>query len=152
MTFLLPIGLLALLVLAVLRNRRQSADRRQTVEQLAAAHGFGFAATTDVEALRATYQLPLFQHGQSAALNVLTGRTGDQALVLLEFLYQTGSGRSSRITAQTVALFQGAAPHLPDMTVGPALEPYLLSPLPRPRSRRGGHPRGAGTEGRAPAG
>ena len=97
-------------------------ERKRSEAMLATcqAMGFAFEEKGDVDSLRALGDLPVFNHGHSKrARNVMSGRTADQEVKLLDYQYTTGSGKNSHTHSQTVALFPGAGQGLPDLSLSP---------------------------------
>ena len=95
--------------------------RRTEAMQLACqAMGFAFEEKGDLDRLRGFGDLPLFDRGHSKyARNVMTGRTADREVLLFDYRYTTGGGKSSHTWAQTVALFPNGAAGLPDLDLAP---------------------------------
>jgi hypothetical protein len=82
--------------------------------------GFAFQDSVHLDDVTARGDLPLYGHGHTKRVsNVLTGRVGDQDVLLFDYQYTTGSGKESNTRRQTVALFPGGGPRLPDFVLAP---------------------------------
>jgi len=88
------------------------------MRQVAARAGFSFEAEGNLKRLRGIAEFWLFEHGSGHARNVMTTSWQGRPVIILEFVYTTG-GKTQHVTGQTVAVFPGAGPTLPDMRLRP---------------------------------
>lgn len=94
--------------------------RAEAMQVACQAMGFAFEEKGDLGVLRTYGDLPIFDHGHSKqARNVMTGRVADREVKFFDYRYTTGSGKNSHTWRQSVALFPGGAPGLPDFALAP---------------------------------
>jgi len=95
-------------------------QRTKKMGQIADAMGFAFMPNLTPSSVRAVAPFRLFKLGHSQkAYNAMQGRVGDRDLMLFEYSYTTGSGKSQHTTQLTaVVLFDGAA-GAPDFQLAP---------------------------------
>lgn len=116
------IALAAVTLLGAVWYVAVQAEKKRAEAMLVAcqAMGFAFEREGDVQALRAFGDLPVFNRGHSrAARNVMSGRTADHQVKLLDYRYTEGGGKNSHTHHQTVALFPEGATGLPDFSLSP---------------------------------
>jgi len=97
-------------------------ERKRTEAMLATcqAMGFTFEEKGDVDALCSWADLPVFGRGHSKrAKNVMTGRTAERDVKVLDYQYTVGGGKNSHTYSQTLALFPGGGPGVPDFSLEP---------------------------------
>ncbi|MGE5359871.1 MAG: hypothetical protein ACM3NQ_12710 [Bacteroidales bacterium] len=117
---LIPVALIPIIVVVFLLARRARNQRKEAMQRTASTIGFAFEEKGDVEGLRARADLPLFGHGHTKrASNAMTGRLGDQEVIVFDYQYTTGGGKESHTWRQTVALFPRGGGRLPDFTLAP---------------------------------
>lgn len=82
--------------------------------------GFAFEAQLPRERLEALGAFHLFKRGHSRrARNVIRGKSSGADVVLLDYQYTTGGGKSSHTWRQSVAIYPGAAAGLPAFALSP---------------------------------
>jgi hypothetical protein len=100
---------------------RAARKRKVALFDVALRMGFGFEQKVSDAELESLGPVHLFErgHGRSAE-NMMRGKSRDAEVVLLDYRYTTGGGKSSHTHSQTLAIFSGAAAAmLPDFTLGP---------------------------------
>ena len=104
----------------VLALARAEGKRTEALSQAASALGLVFEPRGDLDLLRATADLPLFNRGRSRQVrNVMRGRAaGEGDIKIFDYRYTTGGGKNSHTWRQTVALFP-AGDGLPDFVLAP---------------------------------
>lgn len=114
------LGVAGVVVALVLIGRRAERLRTEALQQASVAMGFSFEAEGDVEQIRALGDLPLFGRGHGKRLkNVMSGRAGAGDARVFDYQYTTGGGKDSHTWRQTVALYPGGGPGLPDFVLSP---------------------------------
>ena len=109
-------GFVALFGAAIYWTQRY--EKKRTEELQAACTAMGFTWLGD--GLHLLPALPLFQKGHGRrAKNAMEGTTADRRVILLDYTYTTGSGKSQATHRETVALFPDGATGLPDLTLAP---------------------------------
>ena len=95
-------------------------QRVKKMAQIADAMNFAFLPNLTPSSVRAIAPFWLFKQGHSQkAYNAMQGRVGDCDVLLFEYSYTTGSGKSQNTTQLTaVVLFDGAA-SVPDFQLAP---------------------------------
>ena len=103
------------LVVALVRAERKRAEAMAYASQ---AIGFLYEPEGDLELLRATADLPLFNRGQGRKVrNLARGRRDEAQVALFDYQYTVSSGKSSNTVRQTVVLFPARG--LPDFVLAP---------------------------------
>lgn len=103
------------LIVTLVRAERKRAEAMAYATQ---AIGFRYAAEGELELLRATADLPLFNRGRGHKVrNLAKGRLHEAEVALFDYQYTVGGGKNSRTFRQTVALFPVRG--LPDFVVAP---------------------------------
>jgi len=101
-------------------QRRAQKRRTEALRAACDSMGFAFEEKGDVAEVRSRADLPLFDRGHTRRVtNVMTGRVGDQEVKLFDYQYTTGGGKESHTSRQTVVLFPGGGPRLPDFVLAP---------------------------------
>ena len=96
-------------------NFRWERRRSEELQQACTAMGFRWLAET-VE----LPELPLFEKGHGRRTkNGMEGTTADRRVILLDYTYVTGGGKSQQTHRQTVTVFPDGARGLPDFTLAP---------------------------------
>ncbi len=114
---LIVLGGVAAFILVVMLLRRAERARSEAMQQAGLTLGFTFERTADVELLKASADLPVFNQGHTRrAYNVLSG--GDRRMIF-DYRYTTGGGKESHTWNQTMALFPGGGRSLPDFVLAP---------------------------------
>jgi hypothetical protein len=117
--FLIPIAILVVVVFFVLLQRRQERERTEALRRVAETAGLRFEAEGDVGTLRAQGELQIFTRGRhKRATNVLSGRLGDEDILVFDYQYTTGSGKHQQTSHQTVVVAHALHP-LPDLQMAP---------------------------------
>jgi hypothetical protein len=99
---------------------RYSRQRTKAMAELARAMGLDFTANVTLARLRAIAPFRLYARGHSQkAYNALFGLVGDAEVVLAQYQYTTGSGKSQQTWNQTVVILPDAAVDLPDFEIAP---------------------------------
>jgi hypothetical protein len=96
--------------------------RTAALADVALLMGFTFEAKVPKERLATLGSFHLFKRGRSQrAKNLMRGKSGYGEVVVLDYQYTTGSGKSSHTHNQTVAIFPGVATAagLPEFTLAP---------------------------------
>ena len=99
---------------------RAGRKRTKKMGEIADAMNFAFMPNLTPSAVRSVAPFRLFKLGHSQkAYNAMQGRVGDCDVMLFEYAYTTGSGKSQHTTQLTaVVLFDGAA-GAPDFQLAP---------------------------------
>ena len=94
--------------------------RVKKMAEIADAMNFAFLPNLGASSVRAIAPFRLFKQGHSQkAYNAMQGKVGDCDVLLFEYSYTTGSGKSQHTTQLTAAvLFDGAA-SVPDFQLAP---------------------------------
>ena len=96
-------------------NRRQKA-----LKQIAESLNFTFSRKGDTSLLDALGDFHVFSQGHSRRIsNVLTGRFNDIPMMVMDYKYTTGGGKSSHIWQQTVLAFESDKLVLPGFILRP---------------------------------
>jgi hypothetical protein len=105
----------------VFLTSRAARKRKVALFDVALRMGFRFEQKVPDAELESLGPFHLFERGHGRrAENMMRGKSGDAEVVLLDYRYTTGAGKSSQTHAQTVAIFSGAAAAVsPDFTLGP---------------------------------
>jgi hypothetical protein len=97
-------------------NRRRTA----TMAAVGNAWGLSFTAHATQEHLRAIAPFALFNQGHDQkAYNVIHGPVGDAEVVLMDYQFTTGEGRSACTNQRTAVILPHAATALPDFQIAP---------------------------------
>ncbi len=105
----------AALVAALVRAERKRAEAMAYASQ---AMGFRYQQEGELELLRATADLPLFNRGRGQKVrNLAKGRLDESDVALFDYQYTVGGGKNSQTFRQTVALLPVRA--LPDFVLAP---------------------------------
>jgi hypothetical protein len=116
----LALGVIALVVVLVVRERRLERARGEALTRTAAEMGMTFEADVPVESLVSLGDCPLYSRGRARrAKNVMGGRLGDDTVRLLDYQYTVGSGKHQHTWRQSIAVFPGVAHALPDFELTP---------------------------------
>ncbi len=114
------VGVAVLAVALIVMRARAERARTEGLQQAGLAMGFTFEGTGDLDQIKALGDLPLYGHGHSRHVkNVMTGGGGGAQARIFDYQYTTGGGKESHTWTQTVALYAGAATHLPDFVLSP---------------------------------
>lgn len=114
------LGVVALVVALIVRERRLERARGEALVQAAAELGMTFEPDVPVDALVSLGDSPLYSRGRARrAKNVMGGRRGDDTVRLLDYQYTVGSGKHQHTWRQSVAVFPGVAHSLPDFELTP---------------------------------
>ncbi len=117
---LIGLAAVALVMAIILLGRRADRQRSEALQQASLTLGLAFAAEGDLDQIKALGDLPLFGHGHSKHVtNVMSGRTGNEAVTVFDYRYTTGGGKESHTWRQTVALYPGGGRQLPDFVLAP---------------------------------
>src|SRR5262249_27072956 len=82
--------------------------------------GFDFAPKDDRGLLDSHKSFHLFSQGHAKKIsNILRGASGDLAVMIFDYTYTTGSGKSSSTWRQTAIGFRVTAPTLPAFSLRP---------------------------------
>ena len=125
MTTMLPVLIIVLSVALVggilFTVTVQERKRVEAMRQAAMMVGFQFEDHLEKDALEALVgELPLFRRGHSRkATSVLRTTRHDRPVVLMDYQFTTGGGKSSHTHRLTVAVFTDGARGVPDFEVGP---------------------------------
>src|SRR5512135_1468017 len=96
------VAVLALVGGLIVYSARKERERTEQLAALAPAMGFTFEPAPDLEAMKASGALPLYEHGHSKKLaNLLSGQAGERDVKLFDYRYTTGSGKNSHTWHQT---------------------------------------------------
>ena len=94
-------------------------EKRRTEQCQAACTAMGFRWLGEANVITQPAP-PLFDQGHSRrAKNAMDGETAGHRVVLMDYTYVTGSGKSRTEHKQTVVLFPASARGLPDFTLAP---------------------------------
>lgn len=108
---LIPLGLLAL---------RAGRQRTKKMAEIAEAMNFAFTPNLSLSAVRAAAPFGLWKQGHSQkAYNALQGRVGECDVILFEYQYTTGSGKSQQTHQVAAALLFDGAAGVPDFQLAP---------------------------------
>lgn len=112
--FLFVGGGLSFFALILLGSAYAARRRRQALEQLAESLGFTFTAKVGVQVLGRMPTFTLFQAGRNRqAENLLAGSTETTDVMIFDWQYITGSGKSSQTHVITVVAIRSAELKLP---------------------------------------
>ncbi len=118
--FAFVVGILALVGIAIYWNYVMEKKRREALQKTADELGFEFYPQGDVTLLGRLGRFYLFQQGHSKRLyNLLRGEANDLEVLVFDYTYVTGSGKSSHTWSQTVVCFQLADDVLPHFEMRP---------------------------------
>jgi hypothetical protein len=116
--FLLAIAGIAIAVWVV--GSQAEKQRREQLSTVASRLGFEFSPDRQPQLVQRLADLHLFSQGHSRkAWNVLSGRAGDVKVLLFDYSYVTGGGKSSHTWSQTVLLFESGRLQLPAFSLRP---------------------------------
>jgi len=112
------VGGTAAIIVAGIRMEKRRVEEVRTV---AAAMGFTFHEPAPADTLAQWVgALPLFDRGHSRrSLCSLVGEIAGTPVVLIDYRYVTGSGKSQQVHMQTVAVFTQLGRGLPDIDLCP---------------------------------
>lgn len=114
------VGLSVLIIVVVIVTWRKERKRTEALRRVAEAAGLTFAPKTGVADTRSLGDVQLFARGHSKQVtNLMTGRLGDQHVVVFDYLYTIGSGKSRSTTMQSVVVLPSAKDSLPDLQMAP---------------------------------
>jgi len=118
-TFVIVVGILgviSIVIFAIVSERKRTA----AIEQLARDMGFAFIPDGTVFFEQPFALLHLFTQGHSKKIhNVLSGQLEDIEVLLFDYRYTVGSGRSSSTHQLTVAAFRAPDSNLPSFELRP---------------------------------
>jgi hypothetical protein len=98
---------------------RAEKQRREQLDAVASHLGFEFSKA-EPQLVQSLAHLRLFSQGHSRkAWNVMNGRAGEAKVLLFDYLYVTGGGKSSHTWRQTVILFESGRLQLPAFSLRP---------------------------------
>jgi hypothetical protein len=111
-----PSGGISLAAMEIWINRRRTA----TMAAVGKAWGLSFTAHATQAQLWAIAPFALFDqgHGQKA-YNVIYGTVGDAEVVLMDYQFTTGDGRSARTSQATAVILPDGPTGLPDFQIAP---------------------------------
>ncbi len=115
-TWLWPlfVGSLVAAVLVLAISRRRERRRTEALSQAASQHGLSFEGESASLATAESGAIHLFNIGHHRqSRNVMRGTSGGMDLVLFDYRYVTGSGKSQSTHEQTVAAFRVPGANLP---------------------------------------
>ncbi len=116
------IGILTLIIIILIYVVvwYHSKQRQKAFERLAETLNFTFYAKGDQSSLDAMRGFHLFSQGHSRKiLNVLTGKFNDIPVMVMDYKYTTGSGKSSHTWNQTVIAIESEKLALPVFVLRP---------------------------------
>lgn len=121
MEAIIPIaGFLAVMAVFIVATVRHQKRRVEEHRQHAAQTGWGFQEKVPFSGIPGLDRFELFRQGRSRRLqNIATSPAGDPRLVLFDYLYTTGAGKSRRVHRQTVCYVTGDALDLPAFSLRP---------------------------------
>jgi hypothetical protein len=94
--------------------------RREALAQTALMLGFTYVDKVPETVAAGLGNFPLFRHGHSkSGRNMMEGKSGDAPVTLLDYQYTTGGGKDSHTHRQTIAIFRGGAPGVPEFELTP---------------------------------
>lgn len=96
--------------------------RTAALADIALRLGFNFEAKVSNETAATLGSFHLFQRGHARkGKNLMRGKSGDSAVIVLDYQYTTGGGKNSHTHNQTVVLYPAAGTEgrLPEFTLGP---------------------------------
>lgn len=118
--FLIFGGIAALIAVIIVAVRYYERKRREALEKLARLLDYSFSAKGSDSLLASVNQFHLFTQGHRRRItNVLTGRSDDTLVTIMDYRYTTGGGKNSHTWVQTVILYQCSRLHLPVFTLRP---------------------------------
>lgn len=113
-------GGIIIIVAAIVLFRYYSAERTKAFNQLAQIMNFTFTKKGDDSLLITLGGFHLFSQGYSRKIaNVLTGSFNKIPVIIFEYRYTTGGGKSTKIWRQTVILFESDQLQLPRFIIRP---------------------------------
>jgi hypothetical protein len=115
------LGIIAVVFISVIIvTRRRERERTEALRLVAETAGLAFEPEGDVDTLRALGDVQLFARGHARRVtNLMTGRAGDQQVVVFDYRYTVGGGKNQHTSVQTVALLPSAKSGLPDLQMAP---------------------------------
>jgi hypothetical protein len=114
------VGLFVLIIAVVIVTWRKERERTEALRRVAETAGLTFAPKADIADIRSLGDVQLFARGHSKEVtNLMTGRLGDQHVVVFDYRYTIGSGKSHSTTMQTVVVLPSAKGSLPDLQMAP---------------------------------
>jgi hypothetical protein len=114
------IGIAALVILGIVRERRRQQQRTADLSVIAAQLGFAFSGPLDKELPKSLGSLSLFTHGHSRyARNVMSGQADETEVLIFDYRYTVSSGKHSHTHSQTVMLLRWSAADLPAFSLQP---------------------------------
>lgn len=126
--WLLGITIVVFFVLVIVVTRRKERERTETLRRVAETAGMAFEAKAELDAVRSLGNVQLFGRGHSKRVaNMMTGRLGDQQVVVFDYWYTTGAGKNQRTQSQTVVLLPSAKRSLPDLQMAPENPLYRIA-------------------------
>lgn len=110
-------AVLAGVIAAVVRHQKQ---RTEGVRQLAGRLGWGFQESVQFSGIPGLDRFELFSQGRARKLrNLVTSPAGDPRIVVFDYTYTTGGGKSRRIHSQTVCYATADHLSLPSFSLRP---------------------------------
>jgi hypothetical protein len=111
-----PVFIVTMLVVAIQQERK----RKRDLEQAATDLGLTYAPTIS-EADRAVFdRFPISQVGRGrAATNAIVADSGELRMVIFDYVYTTGGGKSKKTLRQSVVLASSSSLQLPQFSISP---------------------------------
>jgi hypothetical protein len=107
-------------VFLIVVTRRRERERTEALRRVAETAGLTFEPQGDLAAVRSRGDVPLFERGHSKRVkNLMSGRMGDTDLMVFDYQYTTGAGKSQNTSIQTVVILPATRRSLPDLQMAP---------------------------------
>jgi hypothetical protein len=117
---ILFLGLLVLIIVVVIVSRRRERERTEALGRVAETVGLAFEPKADLAVVRALGDVQLFARGHSKRVtNLMSGRLDDQQVLVFDYWYTVGGGKSQHTSAQTVVVLPSAKVSFPDLQMMP---------------------------------
>jgi len=116
--FLLAIAGIAIAVWVI--SYQAEKERAEQLGAVASRLGFEFSPESQPQLVEHLAHFHLFSQGYAKkARNVMSGHAGDVKVLVFDYKYSTGGGKSSQTREQTVILFESDRLHLPAFSLRP---------------------------------